>query len=71
MIIEAILNMLLTVITTVLGVLPSIPDVPDSFKTSVNSVLDTIFNNLGLLGVFVRPATLQIIIPLFLQFVLS
>lgn len=66
MIIESILSMVFNLITIPLSLLPNIPQVPDSFYTSVNSVLDTIFNNLGLIGVFVRPATLQIIIPLFL-----
>lgn len=65
MIVEAILNAIYKLLTTVFGVLPNIPDF-DGFTDSLNIVLDTIFNNLSLLGVFVRPQTIHIIVPVFL-----
>lgn len=42
----------------------NIPPLPVEIKSSINSFLDLIFNNLSLLGFFVRPITLRIIIPL-------
>ncbi len=42
----------------------NIPQFPTELKTSINSFLDLIFNNLTFLGFFVRPTTLKIIIPL-------
>lgn len=64
MIIETLLNAMYYLVTGVLGFLPNVPSFPDSFNSSINTVLDTIFNNLDLLGCFVRPFTLQTIIPL-------
>lgn len=64
MIIETILNILALLITSVFSILPSIPDLPDSLYKSITSVIDTIFNNLGLLGVFIRPQTIIIIVPI-------
>lgn len=42
----------------------NIPVFPAELKNSINSFLDLIFDNLSLLGFFVRPITLKIIIPL-------
>lgn len=42
----------------------NIPAFPAELKNSINSFLDLIFDNLSLLGFFVRPTTLKIIIPL-------
>lgn len=44
----------------------NIPAFPDTLKNSINNFLDLIFGNLSLLGFFVRPLTLKIIIPLFI-----
>ena len=42
----------------------NIPPFPASLKSSINSFLDLIFNNLTFLGFFIRPTTLKIAIPL-------
>ena len=42
----------------------NIPAFPEELKISINNFLDIIFNNLGFLGFFIRPKTLQIVIPL-------
>lgn len=44
----------------------NIPQFPDTLKNSINSFLDLIFNNLSLLGFFIRPDTLKLTIPLFI-----
>lgn len=41
-----------------------VPPIPIEIKSSINSFLDLIFGNLSLLGFFVRPTTLRIVIPL-------
>lgn len=64
MIVSSVMNLIKAVITTVFGVLPNIPNFAQGLQNSVNSVLDTIFNNLGLIGVFVRPTTIKLIIPI-------
>lgn len=42
----------------------NIPQVPDTLIDSINSFLNLIFDNLSLLGFFVRPTTLKILVPL-------
>lgn len=42
----------------------NIPSVPTSITNSINTFLNLIFDNLSLLGFFIRPTTLSIIIPL-------
>lgn len=44
----------------------NIPAFPETLKSSINSFFDLIFGNLSLLGFFVRPFTLKIVIPLLL-----
>lgn len=42
----------------------NIPAFPSGLKTSIEFYLDIIFNNLSLVGFFIRPTTLQIAIPI-------
>lgn len=64
MIVESVMNLIKMVILSFLSILPTIPQMPSNFVNDVDLVLDTIFNNLDLLGVFIRPSTLIIIAPL-------
>lgn len=42
----------------------NVPSFPDSLSSSIDSFLTLVFENLSLLGFFIRPLTLQIVIPL-------
>lgn len=42
----------------------NIPQVPETITSSINTFLNLIFNNLSLLGFFLRPTTLKILVPL-------
>lgn len=42
----------------------NLPPIPSEISNSINSFLDLIFDNLSLLGFFVRPMTLKIVIPI-------
>lgn len=42
----------------------NIPAFPQELKNSIDSFFDLIFGNLSMLGFFVRPITLKIVIPL-------
>lgn len=64
MIIEFILNFVLTLLKFVFNLLPDIPDI--QIFDSVMTVINVIFDNVQLIGIFVRPLTIQIIIPLWL-----
>jgi len=44
----------------------NIPAFPEDLRAGINSFLDLIFENIGLLGFFIRPQTLVIILPLIL-----
>lgn len=65
MIIKLILELLYTLITAVFGLLPSIPSL-DGLTGSIDRVMGVIFDNLQLLGCFVRPGTIIAIVPVFL-----
>lgn len=60
---NSLLNGLYYIIDFLFGWI-SLPQVPTSITSSINSFLDLIFDNLSLLGFFIRPTTLRIIIPL-------
>lgn len=62
MIITLILNLLKTLIFAVFSWI-NIPGLPDSITNGLNSFLDIIFNNITLLGFFIRPITITIVIP--------
>lgn len=42
----------------------NIPAFPIGLKSNINSFLDLVFGNLSMLGFFIRPSTLRIVIPL-------
>lgn len=62
MIITLILNLLKTLIFAVFSWI-NIPSLPESITNGLNSFLDIIFNNITLLGFFIRPITITIVIP--------
>lgn len=64
MILKAIFDLILFLLKTIFGILPNIPQLPNSLLSSLNTVFNTIFNNLGLLGIFVRIDTIKILVPL-------
>lgn len=66
MIVETVMNLLKLLITTIFGVLPNIPNIPQSMQNSILSVINTIFDNLSLIGIFIRPQTIIICVPILL-----
>lgn len=63
MIIEAILNLFKGLLFICFSWI-NIPSFPSELTTNINNFLDLIFNNLTLLGFFIRPITLQVAIPI-------
>ena len=41
----------------------NLPALPETLTSAVTSFLDLIFDNVGVLGFIIRPATLKIVIP--------
>lgn len=64
MILKAIFDAILALLKVIFGILPNVPAFPDTLLSSLNTVFDTIFNNLDLLGLFVRIDTIKILVPL-------
>lgn len=62
MIIQLILNLLKTLLFTVFGWI-NIPQLPSEITTSLYNFIDLIFENLTILGFFIRPTTIKLIIP--------
>lgn len=62
MIIEGLLNLIKTLLFAAFSWI-NLPAFPEGLTTSINSFIDLIFDNLTLLGFFIRPATIKLIIP--------
>lgn len=62
MILQAILDLLKNVLFTVFGWI-NLPNLPQGLLDALDAFLDLIFDNVGVLGFFVRPATIIITIP--------
>lgn len=66
MIIESLVNLFLKIITFLLDKLPTIPQIPVEVSNAINGFVDFVFDNVGLLGVFVPLNLMKIIIPAWL-----
>lgn len=66
MIIEALFNLVYLLLNGILELLDFLPEFPATLVSSIDSFFSLIFDNLSLLGFFVRIETLHIIIPLFI-----
>lgn len=64
MILELIITAITNVLKIVLAVLPNLPQLPNSITTSISRVMSVIFDNVGLLGIFVRISTIKLLVPL-------
>lgn len=62
MILEILLNTIMSLLKLCFNWI-NLPPFPVDLTGSINSFLDLIFNNLSLLGFFIRPATLVVGIP--------
>lgn len=64
MIIKALIEIVFGIIKTIFALLPNLPSLPNSISNSINNVFTIIFNNMGLIGIFVRVSTIKIMVPL-------
>ena len=69
MILENLLNILLSSIEVILSILPDMPSLPDELLSSAYSFIDLIFDNVGLLGLFIPISTIKVAVPLVLVIV--
>lgn len=63
MIITVILNLLKTLLFTCFSWI-NLPNLPSEIMQNVDTFLALIFDNLTLLGFFIRPTTLKLVIPI-------
>lgn len=69
MILANLFNILLSSIEVVLSLLPNLPSLPDELLSSAYSFIDLIFDNVGLLGLFIPISTIKVVVPLVLVIV--
>lgn len=62
MIIEALLNLIFTVLKFAFSWI-NLPDFPTGLTSSIDTFLSFIFDNLTILGFFIRPLTISIVVP--------
>lgn len=63
MILQTLLNVVFGLLKIVFGWI-SLPAFPAELTSSISSFLSLIFDNLSLLGFFIRPITLSLVIPI-------
>lgn len=66
MIFEGVLSIVSNLIIYVLDLLPNIPSVPDNISNSVFGFINLIFDNVGLLGIFLPLTLVKIIVPIWI-----
>ncbi len=64
MILSGLLNLILKLIKGLFSVLPTIPSVPDGLWNSIDKFLDLIFNSWNLFTFFIRPSTINLVLPI-------
>lgn len=64
MIIENLINVLIMSVQAVLSLIPSLPSLPFDLVEGSYAFIDLIFDNIGLLGLFIPITTIKIVIPL-------
>ena len=64
MIVKAIFDAILGLFKAVFNLLPDVPSFPQTLLESLDTVFDTIFGHLDLLGLFVRIDTIKTLVPL-------
>lgn len=63
MVLELLLNLVKNVLFIVFNWI-KLPQFPESLENSLNTFLNIMFQGINLLGFFIRPETLRIVIPL-------
>lgn len=64
MVIQAIIDLILGVIMGLFSLLPDLPNVGQEALQSIYEFFDVILSYLMLLGIFIRPSTINMIVPL-------
>lgn len=63
MILQALLNLVFGLLKVCFGWI-NLPAFPEGLKTSIDTFLSLIFDNLTILGFFIRPITITVVIPI-------
>lgn len=66
MILTAILQGLSGLLISILALLPNLPQLPDSILNGMNNFIDIIFQNVGLLNLFIPISTIKVAVGLVL-----
>ena len=69
MIIEGLIDTLIMSIQAILSLIPNLPDLPSNLVEGANGFINLIFDNVGLLGLFIPISTIKVVVPLILLIV--
>lgn len=64
MVIEILVSSIVQSILLVFNILPNLPQMPTSIVNGIDTFFDVIFNNLGLLNMFIPLSTIKVVVPL-------
>lgn len=65
----AVLGSVLVLIGLIWSYIPNIPTYPEHLLTSLNSILDIVFDNLELLDIFIRIDTIKVVVPILIALI--
>ncbi len=64
MIVHDFVRVLIMGLQAILNLLPDIPDLPPNLVDGAYAFIDLIFDNIGLLGLFIPISTIKVVVPL-------
>lgn len=64
MVIELLFNKIIIFLLFPFSLLPNLPKMPESIVNGIDSFFDIIFDNLGLLNMFIPLSTIKVVVPL-------
>lgn len=64
MLVENLLSLISSFINGLFSLLPDIPSMPSAVTTPIESIIDLIFDNAGIIGIFVSIDLIKVLVPL-------
>ena len=66
MILTTTFNLFANAFINILEVLPTLPQIPTQIMNDITGVINLIFDNVGLFGLFIPISTIKLLVPIFI-----
>ena len=66
MILTTTFNLFANAFINILEILPTLPNIPEQIMGDINGVINLIFDNVGLFGLFIPLNTVKLLVPIFI-----